>query len=320
VFESIFKQIKTHTCVFDIDQPKILLGLSGGPDSVFLFYFLKSLHEKKKINLVCAHLNHGWRTTAGQDKRFCTELCKTHDIPIFIEHAEEQNLELKENGSKEELGRKLRRHFFETLCKKENIDFIALAHHQQDQQETFFIRLLRGTTLDGLTSMKPIDGIYFRPLLNMSKENILKYLADNNLEYCIDETNESDQYLRNRIRKYIIPAFIKCDKRFDQKFASTLRHLKEENDFLQAMTIDIYNNLFVPDKHVSLSTFKNLPLVIQKRLIPHWLTSEQVAFSPSDRYIEEVIRFLLASQGGSHQLHSSWSIKKKQNQFWIEKT
>jgi tRNA(Ile)-lysidine synthase len=318
LFKKIEDLLLEQTNIFVKECPTILLGLSGGPDSVFLFHFLKELHKKQKINLICAHLNHGWRTESDEDETFCKKLCATSDIELCVGHGKDFSDAIKPNGSKEEVGRKMRRHFFQEICGKEAIDFIALAHHQQDQQETFFMRLLRGTTLHGITAMKVLDGTYLRPLLHTSKKDILDHLHTHNIPYCIDETNLSDDFLRNRIRNDILPAFLKCDTRFDAKFTSTLKHLQEEDDFLQAMVKDAYAQIFASRKG-NLSLFKSIPAVIQKRLIPFWLTIEQVAFSPSDRYIEEVIRFLTASQGGSHKLHESWSLHKKQNAFWIEK-
>jgi len=277
------------------------------------------LHEAKKIKLIAAHLNHGWREDAHKDEDLCKKLCAQHNIELVIEHAKNLDLNIKANGSQEELGRKLRRHFFKTIHKKYNADYVTLAHHQQDQQETFFMRLIRGTTLNGLTSMQPVDGIYLRPLLKTSKKEILEYLQQNNIEYIVDYTNESDSFLRNRIRKYVIPALQKCDERFDKKFESSLEHLKQEDDFLDELTQKACDLVFADKKIGNKTEFEKLSLVIQKRLVPYWLTKEKVIFSPSNPQIMEIIRFLASPRGGSHQIHTEWSIQKKQNSFWINK-
>jgi|SaaInlStandDraft_4_1057021.scaffolds.fasta_scaffold04995_2 tRNA(Ile)-lysidine synthase len=334
MFKKLTEYLKTHTRKSE-KTPTIILGLSGGPDSVFLFYFLKQLQKEEpdervnkedSIKLIAAHLNHGWRENAHKDETFCKKLCEKYNIPLIIEHAKNLSVQPKFNGSKEEIGRKLRRHFFKTLCKKHNATYIALAHHQQDQQETFFMRLLRGTTLNGLTAMKPVDGIFLRPLLTTSKKEILEYLKQNNLDYIIDHTNESDSFLRNRIRKYVIPALQKCDDRFNKKLESTLEHLKQEDDFLDRLTEKVCDNVFAVRRNQKDTTtignkteFANLDLAIQKRLIPYWLTKEKVIFSPSNTHIMEIIRFLKSPRGGTHSIHQTWCIKKQQNNFWIEK-
>jgi tRNA(Ile)-lysidine synthase len=306
---------------FKINTPKIILGLSGGPDSVFLFHSLLQLHQKNQIELICAHLDHGWRVESAQDAKFCHDLCKKHDIKIVHAHAKDLDLELKFDGSQEEIGRKLRRHFFEQVLKQENANFIALAHHLQDQQETFFWRIIRGTTLAGLTAMKEVDGIYIRPLLNTSKKEILDYLDKNNLAYLHDPTNISDQYLRNRIRKYVLPAMQKCDERFNQKFESTLKHLQEEDNFLQKLTKQHFENIFTKNETFvgNLKAFFELDKVLQKRLLIYWLSQENIKFSLSKNYLEEILRFLSSEHGGSHSLGPNWKLFKKQNKFWIKK-
>ena len=113
----IFNKIEENIKQILEQKPKIVLGLSGGPDSVFLFHFLKKLHDENKIILIAAHLDHNWRNESAQDAKFCEQLCKQYGIKLFAEHASNLCSNLKFNGSKEELGRKLRRIFLENvLC------------------------------------------------------------------------------------------------------------------------------------------------------------------------------------------------------------
>ncbi len=317
----LFTKIKNNLKDILINKPTVILGLSGGPDSVFLFHFLKELHDTNQINLIAAHLDHGWRQESKQDVLFCQNLCKEYKVDLVCHHAQDLSLDLKFNGSKEELGRKLRRFFFQKLLKEKNADYIALAHHLQDQQETFFWRIIRGTTLSGLTCMKPLDNSYLRPLLNISKEEILDYLHKNKIPYLTDHTNESDEFLRNRIRKYVLPALNKCDSRFDQKFESSLKHLQKEEAFIQNYTQKAFDSVFTKSNAFcfigNLNSFLNLDLVLQKRLLILWLSKEKVLFSPSNSYLNEILKFLKSKNGGSHQLGIDWKLCKKKNLFWI---
>ena len=136
----------------------LLLGLSGGPDSIFLFYDILPLVIQKEINLIIAHLDHGWRENSTQDANFCKNLSEKHTIPFHLEVASTFEENIKYNGSLEEKARIMRRIFFEEVAEKENADYILLGHHQQDQLETFFIRLIRGSSLQGLACMKEING------------------------------------------------------------------------------------------------------------------------------------------------------------------
>lgn len=303
-------------------RPTLILGLSGGPDSVFLFFLLKELHEQKRIKLVVAHLDHGWRDESAQDAQFCQNLCEKHSIPLNNHHADNLSITIKFNGSREEVGRTLRRHFLEQVKNEHNADFIVLAHHQQDQQETFLIRLLRGSSLSGLRCMDTVRGNYLRPLLHISKEEILKHLKTNNIAFRDDATNHSDEFLRNRIRKHLIPAFRQCDERFDQKFATTLKHLKAEDDFIQNHTLTQFNQVFTNKESIffgELKQFKTLSATEQKRLVLHWLVAEKAGFNVSDGFINEILMFLTSDRGGTHQLSLKWNIQKRKNLFWITK-
>jgi tRNA(Ile)-lysidine synthase len=317
----MFKTIENTIQHIITNKPTILLGLSGGPDSIFLFHFLKQLHTENKIELFCAHLDHGWRKTAIQDAQFCKQLCHTHNITCIITHANELPVNFKFNGSKEELGRKLRRYFFEKMAQKYNANYIALAHHQQDQQETFFFRIIRGTSLNGLSCMKLVDNKYLRPLLYISKEEILRYLKINNITYLTDHTNQSDDFLRNRIRKYVIPAIQKCDSRFNKKLESSINNLQQENVFLQTLTNQLFDTIFIKkNNHFvgNVTNFLQLDLVMQKRLLITWLIKEKISFKASHGYLNELLKFLKSKQGGSHKIGSLSVLYKKQKQFWLE--
>ena len=307
----------------NVKIPKIIIGLSGGPDSLFLFYFLKHLEQENFIILIAAHLNHGWRTESSHDAQFCKKLCNNHNVPIIITHAKNLKEKPKFNGSKEEIGRKLRQAFFTKTLKEQNADYVALAHHQQDQQETFFLRLIRGCSLSGLTSIKPVNNFYIHPLLSTSKKTILNYLQKNNITFFTDPTNESDLYLRNRIRKYIIPALKKCDLRFNKKFETSLNQLQKEELFLQTITNQTFENIFNSSLNEQLigkrKNFIELDSILQKRILILWHKKEFVPFTPSTSYLNEIIRFLSSSNGGIHQINVKWAIKKKNNLFWIVK-
>src|SRR3990172_2797015 len=127
----------------------------------------------------------------------------------------------------------MRRFFFESLVKEYNATSIALGHHADDQMETFFMRLIRGAQISGLIGMKPKNKLYIRPLLSISKAEIVNYLDENNISYMIDSTNQSDAFLRNRIRNAAIPTLKQADPRFENQFQRTLGNLQETESFLE---------------------------------------------------------------------------------------
>ena len=216
----------------------------------------------------------------------------------------------------------MRRYFLEKVLHEHNANNIALAHHAQDQEETFFIRLIRGSSLTGLTAIKPKHGLYIRPLLEIHKIDILSWLHINNIPYAIDKTNESHDYLRNRIRLNVLPAFRICDERFEANFISTLNRLKTTENFLDRLTQKTFNEISSVENNqrlINISQLLNVDEALHHRILLHWLITEQVPFSTTQAFLDEIIRFLNTPNGGHHSLHEQWSLVKKQKIAFLMK-
>ncbi len=320
MFEKIKNFIVQHHLIKSGN--KIVIGLSGGPDSVFLLYFLASLQQKYNLSLIAENLNHEWRKEADQEQQDCATLAQNLNIPFVTAKRSELSVPFKQNGSQEEYGRKMRRHFFEKVLHEHNADAIALAHHLQDQEETFFIRLIRGSSLTGLTAMKPKHGAYIRPLLETHKIDILAWLHENNIAYATDVTNESSDYLRNRIRMNVLPALRNCDDRFETNFLATLNRLKTTEQFLEQLTQKTFNEIsYIQDnqRFININQLIIIDEPLRTRVLMHWLITENVHFPITEAFLDEIIRFLQTPQGGTHNIHEQWSIIKKQNLTYIIK-
>ena len=291
------------------DNATIILGLSGGPDSVFLLHFLAVMRQEKNLHLIAAHLNHEWRPEAEKDEQLCHELCQQLGISFVGKKMSELNLTLKFNGSKEEIGRKARRQFFESLAKEHNAQAIALAHHADDQMETFFIRLIRGASLAGLAGMKPKDGLYIRPLLDIKKEQILEYLHEHNIAYALDASNQSEDYLRNRIRNSVIPGLKQCDDRFDANFSSTHDHLQQTEEFLQQLAQKTFAEIS-SENGINIQKLLALHPILKTRILILWLCQAKVPFIPSQGLFDEMLRFLEKPGPGTHVFYGKWQIIK----------
>ena len=302
----------------------IITGLSGGPDSVYLLYQLYALQKEKHLTIIAAHLDHEWRKESAADAEFCKNLCASLKIECIVTKASELDFTPKDTGSKEDTGRQLRRYFFENLLEQYEAQYIALAHHQDDQLETFFIRLARGSSLEGLCGIKQQTEKYIRPLLKTSKKEILEYLHTHNLIYTQDASNASDDYLRNRIRNKALPLLQECDARFTTKTLETIEHLQDAEKFLQDYTKKMYASIIYFNETLQCSVLAiaqllELDLYLQKRIIQHWLIQNNVSFSSSNNFLNEILRFINSKKGGSHQLGTSWKIIKKQSRIWILK-
>ena len=300
----------------------VIVGFSGGPDSLFLLLLLVKLQELYNLKIIAAHLDHGWRTTSHEDKDFCQNFAEKLGVPFVSAHASQLTPERKANGSLEETGRYLRRQFFEETANTYGAQAIALAHHRDDQHETFFIRLLRGAGVTGLSGMWPQQGLYIRPLLTLSKSAIVNYLDSNNYTYLTDPTNQSDLFLRNKIRNSVLPTLATCDSRLSNSLERTIDNLQEAELFLKELTTKTYNTITIiheNSKILLVKDFLNLNLFLQKRVLVEWLCSYQVPFTPSHNFFAEIIHFLEQPESKTHKLHSSWSISKKKNQATIIK-
>jgi tRNA(Ile)-lysidine synthase len=203
----------------------ILIALSGGPDSVFLFHNLRKLRETLSFNLYASHINHMYRgKDAMHDEEFVRNLCDKYGIKLFVKrkNATEYAKELK--VTEEEAGRVLRYNFFKENLREIGEGKVALAHNLNDQAETVLQRIIRGTGIDGLSAMSFQKDNLIRPMLNISRDEIMNYLHENNYEYCIDITNTQDIYGRNKIRLNLIPYL---EQNFNPNIQSSLYRMSE---------------------------------------------------------------------------------------------
>lgn len=300
---------------------KIIIGLSGGPDSVFLAHALLPLHKQGVCTLIAAHLDHEWRADSHNDAQFCQKFAQLLGIQLITKKSSDLSLNVKFNGSQEEIGRTMRRHFFRTIKEQENADAIALGHHADDQQETFFIRLMRGTSLTGLIGMRPYADGYIRPLLTITKEEILAYLHTHSIAYVQDPTNTSENYLRNRLRKNVLPALKLADKRFDTNFSATLQRLHSAEQLLEKISQETFATVSFNDGNsLNMQAFLKLDPCLQQRILIHWFSRLRVPFPPSEAFLLEVMRFLKKGSSKTHQIHHTWHLEQDRQSIHIKKT
>ena len=294
----------------------LIIGLSGGPDSVCLLNLLVELRETLELTLIAAHLDHQWRINSADDVAFCKELCKKLKVILVTKTINDLALNHKPNGSQEETGRIYRNYFFNDLKQEYNADFIALGHHADDQLETFFIRLIRGTTPSGLQCMRILQNNIFRPLLTTTKQEIINYLKTQQIQWLIDETNNSDKYLRNRIRHTTLPALITCDERAPKNILNTIQALQESEEFLKTLTQDTLDTLLSSHNNthsLDIKKFETLKPFMQYRVLSLWLFKYAASFTLSRAFLDEILRFLLNKKGGIHQVNTTFKITKKLN-------
>lgn len=222
-----FRQtIKKHGLIRNKD--KVLVGVSGGPDSVALLLQLARLKPKMDLTLHIAHLDHGLRISSADDALFVKQLAGKLNIPVTIERLKPEFIQRK--GSLEELCREARLDFLIKTAKKIKANKIALGHNLDDQAETVLMRLLRGTGLSGLSGIfakRQIQGIIFiRPLLKIPRSQIDKYLKRKGIKARFDQTNNEDLFFRNKIRHKLIPLL---KNKFNRNIVELLSNLAESS-------------------------------------------------------------------------------------------
>lgn len=221
---------------------KILVALSGGPDSICLMHILIRLRDKYNLKLYAAHINHMLRgKEADEDEAYVEDFCRKNSVKFFAKHVDINRIVAEKGISSELAGREERYNFFEELYKIEGIDKIAIAHNSNDQAETILMRLIRGSSLEGMVGIKPVrDYKYIRPILCLCREEIEVYCEKEKLYPRIDKTNSETIYNRNKIRLELLP-FIK--ENFNNDIINTINRFGKiaarDNEFLDKVSIDV---------------------------------------------------------------------------------
>lgn len=284
----------------------VLVALSGGADSVCLLDALCKLRETLKIKVAAAHLNHMIRgREADSDEAYAAELCTRLGISFYAERIDVPQL-AKERGISEELaGRYARYDFFEKICSAYGYNKVATAHNKNDRAETVLMRVLRGTGIDGLCSIKYKRENIIRPLLDVTRTDIEDYCRENSLDFCTDSTNLASEYTRNKIRNELIPIL---EKNFNPSITDSLCTLAdnsaEDSEFLNGYASRLYSriNSPLPKRKPTVLDIKSLKMIgesIQTRLIRIAIEEVMGSSYNTERTHIEAIRSLLDKETGA---------------------
>ena len=300
--EKILKTIKKYNLISNGD--KIVVAVSGGPDSMCLLNILKNLRQKFSTELFVAHINHMIREEADSETEYVKNYCEKNNIKCFIKRANVLEMAKEQKKGTEEMGRIVRYDFFEYVANEVSADKIAIAHTENDNAETILMNLMRGASLEGLKGIEPIRGKYIRPLIECNREEIEKYCEINKLDPKFDKTNNDNTYTRNKIRNLLIP-YIK--KEFNPNIIETLNRLA-----VLARQDATYFNKIVKESYADILLYENINNLnenLEKHIILDLKKFNKLEYVIKSRVLLYTINKLLGTTKGIEKINIEDMIK-----------
>ena len=280
---------------------KIVLGVSGGPDSLFMLEILNRIRNNKEYKLnfeiIVAHVNHMIREEAVLEEEFVKEFCQKIKVPFFAKRIDVVKFANNNKIGTEEAGRNIRYEFFDEVMEKTNSNKIAIAHNKNDKAETILMNILRGSGISGLKGIEPTrENKIIRPIIEIERNDIEKYCEENNLEPRIDKSNFENTYTRNKIRNIVIPLI---KEEFNPNIIETITRLsevvKEEDEFLEKMIKEKFEKCLLNKKEneiiLDLKEFNLQEKVIKKRLVLYTISELKGNTQGIEKiHIEDIIK------------------------------
>lgn len=296
------------------DKSVVVIGVSGGADSVSLLHYLYHLRLEKQLNLIVAHVDHMFRgEQSKEDHLFVQALCEKWNIPFEGKPIDVLAYQQKHKLSAQVAARECRYQFYREVMEKYGATLLALGHHGDDQIETVLMRIGRGSSVAGyagILAKRPFGKCWIvRPLLSVTKEEILSYIETNGLTFHHDPSNDKDAYRRNRLRHHVLPLLKEEFPTLHEKVQSFSEHLVEDNLYLEELTKKEWVNVIKTKTNTSV-TLSRKPLLLmakplQRRgfqLILNYLYNNEIPPSLSSIHIDNLLS-LLESEHPSGMLH-----------------
>ena len=287
---------------------KIVVGVSGGPDSMCLLNILIKVcqNSPSPLAIVVAHVNHMIRDEANEEEEFVKKFCEKNDIEFYAKRIDVKKIANTNKIGTEEAGRNERYAFFEEILKKTNANKIAIAHNKNDKAETIIMNILRGTGINGLKGIEVKRDKYIRPLIECERNEIEDYCKKQNLNPRIDKSNFDNVYTRNKIRNILIP-YIK--KEFNSNIVDTMDRLSalvaEEEEYIEKQVKKAYTYILLDEKEneiaLDLKQFNLQEKVIKSRIILYTITRLFGSSKGIERvHIEDILKLCSNNIGNKY--------------------
>ena len=304
--DKVLETVKKYNMIKDED--KVVIGVSGGPDSMTLLNILNNLKEKLNIKIYVAHINHMIRKEADEETEYVRQFCENIGVDFFAKRIKVEEEAKKQKIGTEEAGRNIRYEFFEEVAKKVGANKIATAHNSNDNAETVLMNIIRGTSVSGLKGIEKVrEGKFIRPIIECSREEIEEYCKEQKLDPKYDKTNYENIYTRNKIRNLLIPYL---QKEFNPSVIEGINRLSsiaaEEEQFLNNIVEKEYKRLLISGNNISctqnkpnsnvkvvldLKEFNKLDNVIKSRLVLYTISKAYGKVTGIEKiHIDDIIK------------------------------
>lgn len=307
---TLLKQLQAQITLHFPTQKRFLVALSGGIDSVVLLHLLNQL----KLELRAIHIHHGLSPNADQWVTFCQHYCQQHAIPLCVKYVQvngKKGIEAEARGKRYQAIREVREHN----------EVVVTAHHLDDQVETFLLALKRGSGVKGLSAMQAVNFSQnfpiFRPLLAVSKNDILTYAKSQNLSWIEDESNQSTDYDRNFLRHKVLPVLNEQWTQFNRMVARSCEHLANQQQLLDELLCEELAK-YRDGQTLVIQDFASLTKIKQQALLRLWF-SEQQMLMPSTVQLEQIIQnIILAKEDKNPEIQlGDKMLRRYQNRLFI---
>ncbi len=305
----MIKEVEDFLKEYNIKNKTVILGFSSGPDSCALALVLNKLKEKYNLNIVLAYFNHNWRKEAKEEEEFTKDFAKKFNFSFYIKEASKKEKQTEENA------RKLRYDFFESCAKEYKTDIVFLAHNKNDNVETLIYRIIKGTSIKGLTSISKKRDIYCRPLLEIEKKEILDFLKCQNQEYRIDSSNDDVKYKRNLIRHKILPFFDEINSNYLNSINNLIKTSINSRKIIDKLINEVEKNV-IKDNKIQKEKYKKLEIEVRLEIINNFL-GDYLKYR-NYKNIVKFDNFILKNNNSKTSINSKLFLVVKNDEIFIQ--
>ncbi len=301
IFQKIKETIEKHSMLSGGEN--VLVALSGGPDSVFLLHVLNNLKEELKLDLHTLYINHGLRPEETPlEIEFCKKLCETLKVPFITKSVDVKSFAKEKSMNNQEAARELRYKVFEETAFETKADKIALGHNADDQAETLLMRLLRGSGPIGLSGIPPVRGMCIRPLIEIERQEINRYIQEEKIDFVVDSSNLRRDYLRNKIRFSIIPMMKEINPNIIETLSRTAAIFREEERHFDIIVVKTLMRLISrkSDSRIELflSPLEAMDKVILRRVLRRVIDETKGLRRINFIHVEDIIGLIKTGKSG----------------------